>query len=280
LGNKLAPSTDVLCRLKVDGQTVWDVHYSTDKFSRRTTINPNSDADRYAVFFGCSFLFGEGANDNETIPSQFAAAAPQYRAYNYGVPGYGTQHMLAKLESGTLRDEIKEQGGVVFYLYLEDVHEPRVIGDMQLTNSFAQYFPCYNFNDRGEVQRFGNFTTGRPVVTNIYHLLGKSQFVRYLGLNFPKPSPRHEELVASIIDRSRQLCREQLGCSDFYVVCYPHNSPHRRLLPLLAARNVSVLDEAELFDPGTEGLFHTGDGHPTPFANQHIALKLAEDLTK
>ncbi len=279
LGKKLMPNADVLCRLKVDDKNVWDVRYSTDAYGRRTTTHPENPApSQFAVFFGCSFLFGEGANDNETIPSQFAAAAPQFRAYNYGVPGYGTQHMLAKLESGTIRNEVKERDGVVVYLYLEDVHEPRVIGDMQLTNSFAQYFPYYDFNERGELQRFGNFTTGRPVVTNMYHLLGKSQFVRYMGLNFPKPSQRHEELVASIIDRSRQLCREQLGCEKFFVVCYPHRSPHRRLLPLLESRNITVLDERDLFDPGVEGNLHKGDGHPTPLANRILSSRLSDQV--
>ncbi len=276
LGKKLMPSSDVLCRLKVDDAVVWDVRYTTDELGRRTSTHPNETVpSNYAVFFGCSFLFGEGANDNETIPSQFAAAAPQYRAYNYGVPGYGTQHMLAKLESGTIRDEVPEREGVVFYLYLEDVHEPRVIGDMQLTNSFAQYFPYYEFNVGGELQRFGSFTTGRPVITNLYHLLGRSQFVGYMGLNFPKPSPRHHELMAAIIDRSRQFCREQLGCEKFYVVCYPHASPHRRLVPLLETRGITVLDLRDLFDPGQDGFFHKGDGHPTPAANRCVAEHLA-----
>lgn len=281
LGKKLMPDADVLCRLKVDDETIWDVRYTTDKYGRRTTTHPESPApSQYAIFFGCSFLFGEGANDSETIPSQFAAAAPQYRAYNYGVPGYGTQHMLAKLESGTIRDEITEQDGVVFYLYLEDVHEPRVIGDMQLTNSFAQNFPYYDFNEHGELQRFGSFTTGRPAVTNLYHLLGKSQFVRYMGLNFPKSSRRHEELVASVIERSRQLCHEQLSCKSFYVVCYPHVSPHRRILPLLESRRVAVIDERDLFDPNDGGNFHRGDGHPSPAANKTFAKSLATSLMR
>ena len=279
LGKKLIPNADAVCRLKVDDSVVWDVRYTTDEFGRRTTTHPEgSSSSHFAVFFGCSFLFGEGANDNETIPSQFAAAAPQYRAYNYGVPGYGTQHMLAKLESGSLRNEVKESKGVIIYLYLEDVHEPRVIGSMQETNSFGLHFPYYDLRDDGKVQLLGDFATGRPVLTNMYGLLGRSQTVRYLGLNFPKRTERHIEIVARLIEQSKVKCRQQLGCDDFYVACFPKLNPHRRLIPLLESRNIKILDYSELFDPAAEGLFHKGDGHPTPLANHSVAQKLTEDI--
>jgi hypothetical protein len=280
LGKKLLPNADVLCRLKVDDETIWDVRYTTDEYGRRTTTHSENPASsQFAIFFGCSFLFGEGANDNETIPSQFSAAVPQFRAYNYGVPGYGTQHMLAKLESGTLRDEVKEQSGVVFYLYLEDVHEPRVIGGMQESNSFAAHFPYYHLRRDGKLISLGDFTSGRPVLTNLYRLLGHSQTIHYFGLNFPKRSQRHFEIVANIVEQSRKDCRQQLGCEEFYVVCFPRKNPHHTLIPLLQARDIKVLDYSELFDPDAEGLFHNGDGHPTPLANQQIAEKLAKDIT-
>jgi len=281
LGKRLLPNADALCRLKVNDVTVWNVWYTTDEFGRRRTVVPDVDAaTKYAVFFGCSFLFGEGANDAETIPSQFAAAAPEFRAYNYGVPGYGTQQMLAKLQSNTIREEIEEDNGIVIYMYLEDVHEPRVIGGMQVTNSFGSYFPYYDLNADGKLQSYGNFTTGRPVLTNLYGLLGRSQTVRYLGLNFPRRTDRHFEIVASIIEESEKECRQQLDCEEFYVACFPRISPHRRLIPLLESRGIKVLDYSELFDPDTNGFFHKGDGHPSPLANRNFSRQLAEDITK
>lgn len=281
LGKKLQPDADVQCRLKVDANTVWDVRYTTDEFGRRrTTHAEGSKPSKFAVFFGCSFLFGEGTNDNETIPSLFAGAAPEFHAYNYGVPGYGTQQMLAKLESGTILNEVIEQSGIVIYVYLEDVHEPRVIGDMQLTNSFAAYFPYYDFNANGELQRFENFKTGRPVLSSVYGLLGHSQFIKYMGMNFPKPNERDFRIVVGIIEKSRQLCQQQLGCEKFYVVFYPRHSPHRRLIPYLERLHISVLDYSTLFDPATDGLSFKGDGHPTPLANRQLSRQLASDISE
>lgn len=281
LGKKLISNADALCRLKVGKKTVWNVRYTTDEFGRRTTVVPDTQtASQFAVFFGCSFLFGEGANDAETIPSQFAAAAPEFRSYNYGVPGYGTQHMLAKLQSNSIQNEIAEKNGIAIYLYLEETHEPRAIGGMQVTNSFGENFPYYEFNADGEIQRFGSFTSGRPILTNMYRLLGKSQFVKYMGLNFPNRRDQHFQLVASMIKRSQELCQQQLGCDRFYVACYPRKNAHRQLLPYLDGQDITVLDYSSLFDPNGENLFHKGDGHPTPLANHQLSRQLALDVNK
>ncbi len=278
LGTALVANADVQCRLLVDDATVWDVRYSCDSLGRRTTVNPaGTAADKYAIFFGCSFLFGEGANDQETIPSQFAAATPQYRAYNYGVPGYGTQQMLAKLESG-MRDEIQEDRGIAIYVYLEDIHEPRVIGGMQVSSSFAQNFPYYDFDSAGQVQHYGTLTTGRPVTSTLYRLLSKSQFVRLLGMNFPRPSEDHYKLVAAIASESKKLCLSELNCDDFYVVLYPHRSAHRRVVKHLDAAGIKYFDYSDLFNPDLEEFQHVGDGHPTPKANRVLARRLASDL--
>ena len=279
LGTALIPNADVDCRFLVNDKTIWDVRYTSDTAGRRTTIVPDmSKATEYAVFFGCSFLFGEGSNDNETIPSQFALAAPQYRAYNYGVPGYGTQQMLAKLETDTIASEIEEERGVVIYLYLEDVHEPRVIGGMQVTTGFAWNYPYYNFDDEGRIRRYGTFTSGRPVLSKVYWLLSKSHFVRTLGLNFPRPSDEHYHRTAAIIAASKKHCEQQLGCERFLVAVYPKPSAHKKLLAELQQTNVEVLDYSDLFDPNAEGMFHPGDGHPTPKANQIFAQQLATDV--
>ena len=52
----------------------------------------------FVIFTGCSFVFGEGVNDNQTLPYLYGKQNPAVRCYNYGFPGYGTQQMLAVLQ--------------------------------------------------------------------------------------------------------------------------------------------------------------------------------------
>jgi hypothetical protein len=279
LGIALRPDTSVQCRLQIDQRQVWDARYSTDQFGRRTTVLPvNTQPDKCAVFFGCSFLFGEGSNDDQTIPSAFAAAAPEYRAYNYGVPGYGTQQMLAILESNRLSQEVSERSGLGIYLYLEDVHEGRVVGDMDIVNGFGAEFPYYGLNADQTVTRHGTFMTGRPVTQWLYSVLGSSQTRAWLGLNFPRRSEAHYALTAAVVKNARDLFLSQFPNSRFVVAVYPKPGFHRKSLQLMVDAGVEVVDLSKLFDPGAEEMHFAGDGHPTPLANQTVAEALVREL--
>jgi hypothetical protein len=281
LGIALRPDTSVQCRLQIDQRQVWDARYSTDEFGRRTTVLPaNTQPDKCAVFFGCSFLFGEGSNDDQTIPSAFAAFAPQYRAYNYGVPGYGTQQMLAILESSRLSQEVSERSGLGIYLYLEDVHEARVVGDMDIVNGFGADFPHYCVNADQTVTRHGTFTTGRPVTQWLYSVLGGSQTRAWLGLNFPRRSEAHYALTAAVVKNARDLFLSQFPGSRFVVAVYPKPGLHRKSLRLMVDAGVEVVDLSTLFDPGAEEMHFAGDGHPTPLANQTVAEALVAKVGK
>lgn len=276
LGTALRENRDVACHLKVDGKTVWDVRYSTDQFGRRTTIHPSGTAARYtAVFFGCSFLFGEGANDDQTIPSQFSLLRPEYRSVNYGVPGYGTQHMLALLESGRLPSEVNEPVKLGVYLYLPEIHEARVVGDMDVVNSFGTDFPYYHLPDGSTVARRSSFGIGRKWTTLGYNMLGKSSTIQLLGIRFPQRKAAHFQLTAALIKRSRELFEQQFPGACFLVVAYPSNKQSPTATKLCRESGLAVCDLSKAFDPSEKPYHHSGDGHPTPLANRLIAENIA-----
>ncbi|MEI7701136.1 MAG: hypothetical protein WCK86_15160 [Planctomycetia bacterium] len=279
LGTALRSDTTVQCRLRIDQREVWSAQYSTDAFGRRTTTQPQGTRpEKCAVFFGCSFLFGEGSNDDQTIPSQFSAVAPEYRSYNYGVPGYGTQQMLAILESDRQQQQVTERSGLGIYLYLEDVHEARVVGDMDIVNSFGGDFPYYVQLPDGAIKRRGTFATGRPVTQWLYSVLGQSQTRAWLALNFPRRSAAHHALTAALVKQSRDLFLKQFPGSRFVVAVYPKTELHRKSLQLMQDAGIEILDLSSLFDPNAPELHFGGDGHPNPLANRMLAEALAVGL--
>lgn len=276
LGTALRQNRDVACHLKVDGQSVWDVRYSTDQYGRRTTIHPPGIPARFtAVFFGCSFLFGEGANDDQTIPSQFSLLRPEYRSVNYGVPGYGTQHMLALLESGRLSSAVSEPVKLGIYLYLPEIHEARVVGDMDIVNSFGADFPYYHLVDDNTVARRSSFGIGRKWTTLSYNVMGKSSALRLLGIRFPQRTTAHYRLTAAIIKRSHELFEQQFAGARFLVVAYPTNTQTPTAAKLCSESGLAVCDLTKAFDPSEKQFHHSGDGHPTPLANRLIAENIA-----
>src|SRR5690606_320602 len=105
----------------VDGQVIFDYTYRTDAFHRRRVpaqAGQTTPRTRALLFFGCSYTFGEGVNDGETLPNQFALRAPDTAVYNYAFSGYGPHHMLARLESMDIRGEVPEPEAAAVYLFI------------------------------------------------------------------------------------------------------------------------------------------------------------------
>lgn len=281
LGYVLMPNAQAGSRLVVGDRVVWDVEYTTDEFGRRSTVSPASaSSDDVAVFFGCSFLFGEGSEDHQTIPSHFCTFAKHLNAVNYGVPGWGTQHMLALLQSGKLPARVPGPVSVGIYLYLPEVHEARVVGDMDIVNSFGQGFPCFEIGLSGQILRKGNFTNARPLTTLFYNLLGKSHVRARLGLNFPRRTDDHYYLTAAVVHESAAIFRDLFPESKFLVVVYPGAEEETRTVQLCRERGIEVLNLRGLFDPRDVAWHHFGDGHPTPAANALVAEAVAQYLAQ
>ena len=60
-----------MSRKTVGNQLIYDVDYTiSDRRVRVTRGNPNGDT---WLFMGCSNMFGEGVNDDETLPAYFSA---------------------------------------------------------------------------------------------------------------------------------------------------------------------------------------------------------------
>jgi len=141
LGYKPTPNAVVEATKEVNGKTIYQAIYSIDRFSRRITPVKNK-ADKFLLFFGGSFTFGEGVNDNETLPYYVVKEANQYQPYNYGFHGYGPQEMLAKLESKNFASELTQKQGHLIYSFI-DPHVERAAGSMYVYNGWGKDMPYF-----------------------------------------------------------------------------------------------------------------------------------------
>jgi len=104
--------------LTYPGATVFDVYYTFDENGIRNV--PVSECiDNHAIFFGDSQAFGEGVNDDETLPFCFQKES-KYRSYNYAFPGHGIDNMLGWLKSDEFKNRFKNKSGEIFYIYRDD----------------------------------------------------------------------------------------------------------------------------------------------------------------
>ena len=279
LGYKPIPNAQVAASRKKGEELLYDVIYSSDEYGRRVTPIENLEPVSYFVLlFGDSFAFGEGVNDNETLPYYVSQLTSGSRVYNYGVGGYGPQQMLAKLQSGELSTEIAEDKaqGILVYVFIRQ-HIGRVIGSMWVHNRQGDVMPYYYLDTNDTLKRNGNFVSGRPMISFIYNIAGKSQTLDYFGVSFPlRVSDRDLKTTAKIFEESRRLFKEAFNSDQFYVLIYP-NLGIEEFLPYLEAADINYLDYSTLPEAHNED-FWLGEGHPTAKAHRIVAERLIEDL--
>ena len=278
LGYKPLPNRQVVSKMRLRGREIFNVTYSTDAYGRRVTpVRRDKQTDRFLLFFGCSFTFGLGVEDYQTLPSVFGEMAPRFRPYNYGVDGYSPQQMLVKLQQPSLKREIQEKEGLLVYTFIPD-HVYRVKGAQHVAQGWGKYLPYYRLDSAGNLERRGNFMTGRPGLALLYWLLSKSEIARYFQIGFgERISDNDLNLTARIFSESHKAFSKLFGNQEFVVLIYPENQG-KRFIPIFQRAKVRYLDYSELFDPQREDLHIEGDPHPTPKALRLVAEQLSRDL--
>ena len=279
LGYAAAPNIEITSVMIRNGGEVYRADVSTNEFGWRITpTDGEAAAGQFLIFFGDSLTFGYGVDDDETLPYHAANLASGFEPYNFGFNGYGPQNTLALLEGQTLNDRVSEHRGIAVYTFIDD-HISRAIGSLRIHNQWGRLMPYYTLDGQGEPVRQGNFMTGRPYQSILYILIGKSQLVRYFGLDFPILRDQHLALVAGMLAESRELLEAQFEQVDFYVLFYPGRSDLApRLIPYLEEAGIHYLDYADLFDLDRPGLWIEYDGHPTGAGYEAVAERLVDDL--
>lgn len=255
--------------------------YTVDEYKRRVTPLRNQDGrDRYALFFGCSCMFGLGVKDDETMPFYFGEAAGRYRPYNYGRGGTGPAYMLETLQREGFAREIPEREGILVYNFWDD-HVNRTIGRMSVVGSWGSELSCYSMDKKGELRKEGTFMSARPFLTRLYIALLRFHSVRALHINLPpRITDKHIRLTGRVIEESRNIFNQKFKNGKFFVILCPgqHMYSHR-LEPYLKKAGIEYLDYTDLLDfPKREFCVSKYDRHPAPRAYEIMADRLARDM--
>lgn len=268
-----------------NGRVLFRATYTID--SRGTRVTPCASSDqrkKFILFFGGSFIFGEGLNDEETFPYYVGQLAPCYRPHNYWFIGYGPQQMLAKLEAGSIPKELSEREGLLIYGYMGEAvtgHIDPAIGSLYVFG-WAKHFPYYRIDAAtGDLVRNGDFTSGRPLQSLLYTLLLKSAFVRVLGINHPlRIEEQHVRVTARIIQESYNSYKKHFRSNAFYVMIFPGavQSSSRQLITMLTEDGIRCLDYRAATDFSGKEYRIPQDLHPSAKWNKRLAERIVTDL--
>jgi hypothetical protein len=276
LGYRLKPDVQVPVLQTIGDKVIYEVVYSTDKNSRRNSpVDNPENRTNFILFFGGSYTFGDGVNDDETLPAYVGGFAPEYMPYNYGVPGYGTQQMLAKFQSGEIVEEIHEVQGIVIYNFI-CAHISRVIGASNVVNVWGRFMPYYALDSNDRLVRKGDLVSDRPMLTILYAAVGVTQTAKYFNIRLPRIRDEHIRLTVRVIEESARAFKEEFDSDAFYVLIYPE-AGCSSIIPYLDQANVKYLDYSTLFTLEDEELWQP-DRHPTAEAFKLVAEKLTRDI--
>lgn len=258
-----------------------DLHID-QKGRRESPLRSPGSRSQFALFFGCSFTFGEGVEDGETLPAQFGNHAPEFQPYNYGMVGYGPQNAYLHLLRPQLRDEIPQSSGIALYTYI-DAHLARLIGTMRIVTGWGRRLPCLAWDGSERFTLLGTFEQARPLRQRWYRLLASSATLTLLDFDTPPCNrDRDLEFVAALCAAQQQLLHDRFPDARFYVHFFPRGSTtenRSRLKTMLEKRKVPILDLSAIFDaPGTPSNLTLADGHPNAAAYALVAQALAERL--
>jgi hypothetical protein len=263
------------------GQVAYDIEYKIDDFGYRIVPRTTEErASRFALFLGCSFTYGEGLKETETMPYFFSDLDPTYRSYNMAYHGYGPNDLLARARGDTnLQKMIEQPSGVILYTFIDD-HVQRALGSSSHFVTTMGNHPYFTENEDGRLTQHKDFDHGEPFFALFSNLLGSSATGNFFHLDFPpRLSEKHFRFFAEIVSELREEYSRQFPKSHFYFIFYPGSHLAGTVIPFLEEKKIHYLDYSNLqFHKYSKLSMQIKDGHPAVEANRLLSQIIYDDV--
>jgi len=291
LGYAAKPSVRIQVSRLVGDRTIYDLTHTIDETGLR--ISPpvrTSPAPLGCLwFFGGSYTFGEGVEDDKTMPYRVGMKTKgAYVVRNFGFHGYGPHQMLAELQSGRSEDRAGCRPTHVIYQALV-WHAMRSNG----RSSWDTNGPYYVLDHQGRPRRLGSFLDqdlGRPPAW-ILRRLERSQiylrhFAKYVDpYQFPLGRDDMRLMIAIVVESADEIARRFPG-AEFHVLIWNFDEPPylQMLVEGLAGRGITVelvsdaIPDYRTVPESTYRLDPLYDRHPTALAHDRIADYVVREI--
>jgi hypothetical protein len=273
--------TKVILKRK-SNKTVFDAYYSFNKNGLRN-IPSAVENERFLLFLGCSFTFGEGQNDKDIFANLITKKLKPMNAYNLGMTGYGPNTVLRLLERNNDKRfiDIKGKDGIAIYTYI-DHHLLRLIGAMSIMK-MKRFWGHYYSLEKGMLKYNGTFLLGRPLMTKFYYFLGQSAIIDYFGLDLPIIGESEIDLFVSVMLEMKKRVKEIFKVDKFIVSIYPGENKFSSLFKTkLEKEGIYVFDFSNI---DINKMFHgqekiTGNDHPSQLGHRFYSELVVSEIKK
>ena len=290
LGYGPRPSARAWVRWSRAGKVIYDARYTIgpDGF-RLTRSSPAPDAPS-VVFLGDSYTYGDGLNDQDTLPQQYAdAAGGRARVIDAAFSGYGTHQVLRLLQSGRLDGRLGSGPRTFVYPMIEE-HLRRLDGRGGLEWMGTPHYDLI----RDAPRLVGPFHPGLEGVA-LGIASGSALFGALGNQAMLEPSPESPRLFGAMVQQAQQLARARYG-AGFVVLLWDEPILRDAGDPARARRRAAAVERiaAEMTRRGVRfwrvsaliphyaahmaAYVIPGSGHPSALLNRRLAAALSRRL--
>jgi hypothetical protein len=269
-------------RFDKNDKLVYEAMYNIDdKYRRVTTSKEKSNNEKnFLIMAGCSYTFGSGLNDEQTLASIVNLKSKKFEAYNYGMRGASPGDILLRLNSIKPQD-LPQKTGAVIYIYIDD-HMARLTYDPNIIGTWGAKSGYYKYDD-GPVEYLGTYEETFPIKTLFYKLLFSTNTVRYFFMaTFNSVKIQDFDKLTTAIEQMQKVSFEKLHAENFYVLIYPATYSARILAQRLEMKKIKYLDYSNwnmfLLSSGQSVIQY--DGHPSYESNLILGQSISETLDK
>lgn len=267
-----------------NGETVFSAEYRFDQQGYR--ITPVDTADKRqerALFFGCSFMFGLGVEQEETLPACFGREWERVLPLNFAVGGYGPQHMWLQLQDPPLMKEFLDERGFVIYGFI-DHHIDRLLGEKSLALSWGRRLPWLEITEEGVLSRGFMLDRGSFVVRKLQSFHLGTLFLKGSNL-FPYTEVEGLPALTHLLMDIKRYLHEAMPGYELIVFIYPEERKGEDLCRSLRHNGIRCFDYSNRYvsEPDKNAYFYKDAvgrdrGHPKAKVYADVAKWLAADL--
>jgi hypothetical protein len=269
LGSLPTPNTATEFKEFLNGRLIADVTYRIDASGLREIPTAVQGRPHKVAFFGCSFMFGHGVEDNQTLPYYYVREARgSVEGFNFAGEGWGPHQMLREIETGFVR-RVAGAPDLAIYEAIPD-HLRRVAGRAPWEDG-----PKYESCQGDEACYAGPFHSSYYETCRRW--LDKSWIGKFIENHLVKLSqPSDIPLFLAVLKRTRSLLEE--NGTRFVIVLWDQNELAKTMMKALRANQFdvialsSIVTERDLKKHPLTQL----DRHPSPATNRAIATYLWE----
>lgn len=252
-----------------DGQKIYNVNYTIGENGYRVTPDQQLANQPRVNFYGCSFTFGEGLEDNQTLPYFFSQLQKKFYVQNYAFHSYGVHQPLSQLKVD------QSPAGTTNILVTSVWHAER----SACLQAYTAKSPKYELID-GHPQQVGTCAPfdvtflGTRLLSKTYSLAKRSYYRFY--------KEKFVELYIALVVEMNNLSKEK-GQNFIvgYIQDFNENSEplpiDERVTKAFNEKGIKIVNLS--LDPKEKKYYiHDLDRHPSEVANQERAKKLVAAL--